>query len=464
MTNSKPKPPRVTAAAPKRNVPWYEKFREEFITATNYIHASELIQHEIPEETYANFQKESLARFIFESNNLEREGLPFGETRALVFDGLKDLPKLESSFTDINFDSLKYIGEDLSANVRVIAKLSEQQDRLVEHQEEQERFLQNVEFTFIAEHGSKTREAGTVARHLAATLLARSYIHSHIGHQMNQALYWSYLLSMKNVTSMKKYQYRSKNKELTKQQESLLEKIRGRLSELSSDGSPPKRFYLLSEEIIRELHQAMATDLVNPKYSPAGEYRNHSVMTDMESHYPAPSDVPRAMEKFIREYRDREQVDLNPISLAAWASTQFVLIHPFSDFNGRMSRLIANMILRSRQIPFWIALRSNKPDRHRYITALRHYRRDKRESIATIIAKQVNENFVEFNRILELVDHPLIVEKPRYSSVLKSLSNFDLLELKLPIEATIIEAVYEEKHQHSKEMEELYIDLMDVDS
>src|SRR6476620_11452341 len=75
-----------------RSIPWYKRFRGEFSKASRYIYAVERIS--IKRETLKNFDKETLARFIFESNNIEREGLPLGETRELVILGLDEYPEL----------------------------------------------------------------------------------------------------------------------------------------------------------------------------------------------------------------------------------------------------------------------------------------------------------------------------------------------------------------------------------
>ena len=164
----------------------------------------------------------------------------------------------------------------------------------------------------------------------------------------------------------------------------------------------PRKVSLLTENNIKKLHKIIATELIDENHTKPGFYRENPVMTDFDSHYPAPEDIPAAMKKFISNYKKLEWSNPNPIELAAWASTQFVLIHPFSDFNGRISRLILNMILRSHNIPFWVALRSNKKERHRYFYALKHYRRGKSTYISTLISIQLVNLFEDLNNILFL--------------------------------------------------------------
>jgi Fic family protein len=173
-------------------------------------------------------------------------------------------------------------------------------------------------------------------------------------------------------------------------------------------GRAPQIVHLLTEQKIKQLHGMLADGLVDEKNAPAGHYRTRPIMTDMESHYPAPEDVPIAMKAFISKFQLFEQEKLNPIALASWASTQFVLVHPFSDFNGRVSRLILNAVLRSYSIPFWVSLCSTNKDRKKYLTALKHYRERKILPIATLISLQIINGFEELNNVLSLSEYALI--------------------------------------------------------
>ena len=62
--------------------------------------------------------------------------------------------------------------------------------------------------------------------------------------------------------------------------------------------------------------------------------------------------------------------ELNPIELAAWTHAEFVKIHPFTDGNGRTSRLIMNYQLMAEGFP---AISIAKQDRLEYFKALDVY-------------------------------------------------------------------------------------------
>ncbi|MBP6235686.1 MAG: Fic family protein [Saprospiraceae bacterium] len=61
-------------------------------------------------------------------------------------------------------------------------------------------------------------------------------------------------------------------------------------------------------------------------------------------HYAEPFEVPAKMQELMDWYND-EKTGLHPVTLAAIFHHKFVLIHPFDDGNGRLSRLMMNYIL-----------------------------------------------------------------------------------------------------------------------
>lgn len=66
----------------------------------------------------------------------------------------------------------------------------------------------------------------------------------------------------------------------------------------------------------------------------------------------------------------RKGKELNPVELAAWTHTEFVKIHPFTDGNGRTSRLIMNYQLMAEGFP---AISVAKEKRLEYFKALEVY-------------------------------------------------------------------------------------------
>jgi len=56
------------------------------------------------------------------------------------------------------------------------------------------------------------------------------------------------------------------------------------------------------------------------------------------------------LSEFFDWYKKAKK-ELHPVELAALAHLKFVTIHPFSDGNGRLSRLMMNFVLNKREFP-----------------------------------------------------------------------------------------------------------------
>ena len=80
-----------------------------------------------------------------------------------------------------------------------------------------------------------------------------------------------------------------------------------------------------------------------------GDYKtapNNVTTSTGETYYFTPPDqVKSAMGDLIDWYRTKEREGEHPIIIAATFHYRFVRIHPFDDGNGRMARLLMNMIL-----------------------------------------------------------------------------------------------------------------------
>ena len=137
----------------------------------------------------------------------------------------------------------------------------------------------------------------------------------------------------------------------------------------------------LSERVIKEFQSLLLrgveqVDIVNeqgqkvkkPLYT--GSYKrenNHVVKLDGTIHqFCDHTQVPGEMERLIALYEEnREQ--LHPVELASEIHHRLVAIHPFADGNGRVARLVMNLILmQAGYVPAII----RDEDREEYYTAL----------------------------------------------------------------------------------------------
>lgn len=146
-----------------------------------------------------------------------------------------------------------------------------------------------------------------------------------------------------------------------------LDAARSLASTYASDPSRP-----IFEYDLRNLHKQIMGDHIS-----AGMYKDQDTkivrFDDTEHHPPKTYEINHVMHEFagwLSEMPTRNYRTGLPILRAAAAHAWLAYIHPFIDGNGRVSRLVANVILARAGLPPLIL--RNKNDRHRYITALGH--------------------------------------------------------------------------------------------
>ena len=116
----------------------------------------------------------------------------------------------------------------------------------------------------------------------------------------------------------------------------------------------------LNEVFIRNLHRILLkepyeTDAATPdgrlvgRTISIGDYKtvpnNVKTSTGETIFFTPPEQVKPSMSDLIDWYRSKEHEGEHPIIIAATFHYRFVRIHPFDDGNGRMARLLLNMIL-----------------------------------------------------------------------------------------------------------------------
>lgn len=119
----------------------------------------------------------------------------------------------------------------------------------------------------------------------------------------------------------------------------------------------------ITENHIRQIHQIILTG-IEDKW--AGKYRQTRVMirgTDLE--LPEGFQVPDLMHEFAAWLQDQQEE--HPVKIAAEAHLKFETIHPFIDGNGRVGRLLMNLILVLNGFP--MAIIKNE-ERTAYLKAL----------------------------------------------------------------------------------------------
>ncbi len=151
------------------------------------------------------------------------------------------------------------------------------------------------------------------------------------------------------------------------------------------------------KRVLLDIHHLI---LKNIDLSNAGKYRNCDVMIS-GSEYKPPTflQVQNLMEDYFDFYTKNKQ-DLNPVILSAQLHEKLVTIHPFSDGNGRTSRLIMNLILLKNAYPITNISSKNELRDEYYKTLETAQTQDNQEAFHKFIAKNVKESLINYLEII----------------------------------------------------------------
>jgi|GEM_PF-1486081 len=160
----------------------------------------------------------------------------------------------------------------------------------------------------------------------------------------------------------------------------------------------------LTEAVIRELHKVI---LVEDHYVEAenadgqpvrkvirvGEYKTEPnarrTTTGERKFYATPTETPARMRDLIAAYReDCTRSEKHIVEIAARFHHEFTAIHPFDDGNGRMTRLLTNLILMQAGFPP-VVIRTQ--ERSAYIFALSKGDQGELDDITVFIADHLIE-------------------------------------------------------------------------
>ena len=155
-----------------------------------------------------------------------------------------------------------------------------------------------------------------------------------------------------------------------------------------------KKPQTVSEQLVKTLHQIVVRDIEKEW---AGKYRNSNVMITGAKHKPPDAiSVPSEMRDLIRWFGKNER-ELHAIELASLIHHKFVSIHPFFDGNGRVGRLLMNVILLREGYPISVVL---KNDRKKYYDALSKADEGGYTSFVRMMAQSVERSLDIYLKVL----------------------------------------------------------------
>ena len=148
-----------------------------------------------------------------------------------------------------------------------------------------------------------------------------------------------------------------------------------------------------TEDDIKKLHKFFYHRIDETR---AGKYRKEKVfISGSQFTLPGPDKVPDLMQEFITKMKNAAK-DRHPVEYSAIAHKDLVFIHPFVDGNGRVARLLMNLILLQKEYVIAII-----PPilRREYIQALEKAHTDEKPFIE-FIARTVRETQKDYLRLL----------------------------------------------------------------
>jgi Fic family protein len=143
----------------------------------------------------------------------------------------------------------------------------------------------------------------------------------------------------------------------------------------------------ITEHNVRQIHALILRAIDDEN---AGAYRKGQVYITGSIYVPpAAIEVPPLMQELVTWVNLPEAADLNPVKRAALAHFRLVHIHPFVDGNGRMARLLMNLILIQEGYPPAVIRHERRPE---YYDALDQAHQRETASFVTLVAEETERS------------------------------------------------------------------------
>ena len=163
------------------------------------------------------------------------------------------------------------------------------------------------------------------------------------------------------------------------------------LEQLAGDNTTP-----IAENDVRQLHALVLHGI----HDEAGAYRSTPVsISGSDYSPPAPESVPPQMADFgswlskVSVPVEDAFAGVTGLVVAAAAHTWFVTVHPFIDGNGRVARLLMNLMLMRHGYPIGVI---TKEDRLRYYDALEFSQASDLTPFVALLAECIEESLEEY--------------------------------------------------------------------
>ena len=156
---------------------------------------------------------------------------------------------------------------------------------------------------------------------------------------------------------------------------------------------------IFNKKVLLDIHHLI---LKNIDLNNAGKFRNIDVMISGSAHKPPTFlQVQNLMDDYFNFYEENKEI-LNPVILSAEIHERLVTVHPFTDGNGRTSRLVMNLILLQHGFPITnISSQNNLRDEY-YKSLEVAQTENSKELFHKFIAKNVKEALIKYLEIISV--------------------------------------------------------------
>ncbi len=418
---------------------WWNNYKEDFFEAYAYYLAL-LEKKDDLEEFFREYKKETLYRLVFESNTIENEGLKANETRKLSLGIDNELnSKLREAFEKLgDGEAIKLNELDSSTSLISLFNIGTENLHKISSDEKKEEFV-NVIFGEIQKYLFK--EMHKLFKHeelkfIEDSISGKAIINYKESIKEFQITFNQiFALTVNNTfTELIEYIIKSIKPIIKNLDTSLISNIiKNQFEEdfLNFDFSQIESFinllkslsgknirgvagsFLSSGDYLKTLHEIVGNKLDNNDNGKPGEYRVEAAFVDLDTTFLQASLIEQAMNNLAQKSFERS-IDkrYNFFLEACQNSALFIKIHPFGDFNGRISRIMLNNFFIINKLPFYIVLRSGSKDKKKYIESMkRYYESRKIDKYLSLISKTFIKQINEINESLDIAGLDIIKPK-----------------------------------------------------
>lgn len=379
------------------NKPWFRKDYENLVEAMEYLYGFRKYMYKSFKDKnndkiigfLSDYEKTNLYKFVFESNNIEHEGLNENNTEKLVLgiwnvwdDFIKacpaDIIKMGYSMSGFSTKYSHEFDQDVWQQIEDNF-LSKSTEEIIKDIKMPEQFI----------YENKLKDSQIAINQFLALVYAKSITYSNIAKILDN------------------------NKSFNNKARGYVSELLGKIG-LKKLSKKIFSNFILSEPIINEdqikrIHKLLAHKTKNNNNGLPGEYRPEPACIGIDVTFMEPSLIENSMKNLVQKFDYRNSSPLFiPFLEGCRFSEELIKIHPFGDFNGRLSRIILSLSLMRAGYPFWIIARSETKSKSKYMTSMKKSYGGDSSYYISLVSEMFISQIKEINNKLLIAGLPTI--------------------------------------------------------